>query len=375
MGREGSGTRKTRQRFPVGLLGMVVLVWSIESFLARNPVEFADFMSLSWSASAQAANTTRADVICLGDSLAKFGFVPSVIQKHTGRAATNLAVMGGQAPSSYFLLKRVIEAGSRPVAVIVDFHPNLLASSPRSNGPYWADLVSLRDALDLAWQTRDLDLMRQVVLACAFPSIKGRSELRASVALSIWGLPNEERDERLALTRNWRSNAGAQVSFRPRVARPFGEFSHGSNSTGRWSPSRANVTYVSKLLELASEHGVRVYWVLPPTTGSWFARRERLSLESQYDDFVHKFTVKHRNLVVIDGRRAGYPDSVFLDPTHLNQHGAVALSAALTTQLSENPRSRGWRELPVYRHTPEHFPSETMEQSRLAVSGASSRRG
>jgi len=66
------------------------------------------------------------DVLCFGDSQMKFGIAPHVVAARTGRPAYNLAIVGGQPPASYFLLRRALEAGARPSAVLFDLqgkHP------------------------------------------------------------------------------------------------------------------------------------------------------------------------------------------------------------------------------------------------------------
>ena len=82
----------------------------------------------------QSKNAYRA-----GDSLAKLGVAPSLVEARSGRSVYNLAVCAGQAPSSYFLLRRVLDSGARPTAILVDFFPRLLQVPPQHT-PLWPAL-------------------------------------------------------------------------------------------------------------------------------------------------------------------------------------------------------------------------------------------
>jgi len=48
-------------------------------------------------------------------------------------AGVNLALARGPAPATFFLLRRALEAGTRPEAIVVDFKPSVLVGSPRYN--------------------------------------------------------------------------------------------------------------------------------------------------------------------------------------------------------------------------------------------------
>ena len=67
---------------------MLGLVMVVESFTARHRLDFTDTASLSWAMSGEAAGAGAkgSDVLCAGDSLAKHGLLPRVIEDRSGVA-------------------------------------------------------------------------------------------------------------------------------------------------------------------------------------------------------------------------------------------------------------------------------------------------
>src|SRR5690242_12777653 len=115
-------TGARRHPWPVGMLGMLALVLAAESYVARHDLDFATLWSANWRHGAAAARREgpKSAVLAFGDSLVKDGVAAPVIEARLGRRAYNLAVFNGQAPASYFLLRRALDAGARPAAVLID---------------------------------------------------------------------------------------------------------------------------------------------------------------------------------------------------------------------------------------------------------------
>jgi len=82
----------------------------------------------------------------------------------------------------------------------------------------------------------------------------------------------------------------------------------------------------------------------------------------------------HSNLVIIDGRFAGYGASSFYDLTHLHAEGATELTAGLAGVLEpylSGTAATGqpsWASLPAFRGLPRDRGLEDFDQSKLAVS-------
>lgn len=360
-----------RGSFPLALTGMFALIALVEAVVGRYPVAFSDYMACSWRFAAEAARGTgaRAEVLGLGDSMLKLGVQPPVLERRLGRPSYNLAIYGGQAPSTYFLLRRVIESGGRPKVVIVNFHSNLLSASPTLSAPYWNELISARDGLELAYGTRSPNLVTRTALARLLPTFNGREEIRAAILASAGVKDNEELEARRSHQRNWQANhgghandsayhAGESIDVNP--ARP-----------GKWSPRTLHVGYVRRFLDLAQSRGIMVVWLIPPTHADWQLRRERLRVDELYTRFIRQMTTARPNVMVVDGRHAGYPQEAMVDSTHLGARGGTEVTEALADILA--PRLAGvtglpnWVDLPRYRGMNTDPCVETLGRSRQTL--------
>src|SRR5262249_44154060 len=140
------------------------------------------------------------------------------------------------------------------------------------------------------------------------------------------------------LLRNWRVNRGALV---PAACQPpdavggsEADAADPPKASGpAWFAYRANTVYVRKVLDLAAARGVPVFWLLPPTSPAHLARSERNGVDAGYAAFVRETQARYTNVVVIDGRRAGYRREVFSDLTHLDRRGASAFSEAVASLI------------------------------------------
>jgi len=202
---------------------MAVLIAAIECLAAPRIRESEVFTRVekSWQAAARAADGSegRAEILCFGDSLIKLGILPRVLEDRLGAAAYNLGVLGGQAPNSYFLLRKVLEKGNRPRALFVDFSENLLTFSPSQNAACWSHLHGWRDSLDVAWQSADPALAISTGLHRLLPGWCDQSYRHRLFAIhSGRGAASQETDAPGVFERNWRFNRGAQVAPRDFVA-------------------------------------------------------------------------------------------------------------------------------------------------------------
>ena len=365
---------------------MLVLVAAVEAAVGRQAGHLRDWQALSWRHAGRAARgaAARAGVVCLGDSQVKEGVLPALLEGRLGRPAYNLAVHGGQAPASFFLLRRALRGGARPAAVVVDFNPNLLSSAPRSGLPYWSDLVDARDAIDLARAARDPDLFAQTVALGLLPAFRHREAIRAGLADAWSGRPGEGRGSCLAVARNLDRNRGAWVTpIGPPPPDPDDLRPNPADRRG-WTPHPANLEYIHRLFATAEAHGITVFWLIPPTCPGWQSRRVRLGADAAYARLAGVLSEQHRNVVVVDGRASGFPPDAFRDATHLHVAGATVLTRSLADLIRStlSAKARGavgpsWVALPpAGRLPPGRAPGlEDMDESRAAIrTGGDSRR-
>jgi hypothetical protein len=358
------GIRQPR-RVPAGAIGMIVLIAAIEAILAGHELDVVtaeDWQYLQAGRDA-ASRTRRCDLLILGDSLAKFGVLPNVVGSRTGSRAYNLAIGGGQAPSSFELLRRAYQGGARPRAVVVDFSPYLIALPPRIAREHLPFLLGYSASLQLAWKARDPVLLANLVTRRTFFSLRCRPGLRSWVASTLAGRPGRDRAVMAETRRHWGQHAGAMVMPAVPGQRVVGTLQQRRFYPKGWTPDRVNSDYIRGLIELAGAHGSKVYWLIPPIHPAVEEANEAAGFDQRYVAFVSEQQRRYPGLVVIDGRHARYDPNVFFDADHLGREGAFALSEDLGDVLRSASRSRSpdrWVKLPRYR-------SRTTDPSLIAA--------
>ncbi|MBX6312139.1 MAG: hypothetical protein IRY99_04355 [Isosphaeraceae bacterium] len=370
----GSGSESGRGCVPWGLVGMLGLVLLAEGFIRRHTLDLATPLAANYRLAAQAARDEgpQCEVLCFGDSQIKFGVIPRVIEERAGRSAYNLALIGGQPPATYILLRRALEAGARPTAVLVNFKANMIAGDLRTNRRNLAELLDLRDCLALAWAYRDATFFATTALARALPSYRTRDEVRSAILTTLRNKPDDPRRVALPFVRNWVVNQGAMVgTVHPGYRGTVMPQEESIFFTTPWRRDAVNVAYLRRFLRLAEQHRIAVYWLIPPIAPDAQARREQLGLDAEFSRFVAAVQARHPNVTVIDGRHAGYEASSFVDSGHLSPSGAAAFSTAVAEVLrggaGASARSR-WIKLPPFR--PITIALEDLDQSRRVVEQA-----
>jgi hypothetical protein len=358
---------------------MLALIAGAEWFVSRNALSFMNAAELDWMASgwATAKHGARFDILCFGDSMLKFGIAPRVLEAKLGRRVHSFALLDGKPALTYLLFRRAIAAGARPAALIVDFPPEGLNQPPWHllTNPHWnALLASPREAWELAWNYHDREFFGHLVLARVLPTFRCRGQIRTALLAAFQGQAGPNADNNRPLVRNQRINGGGivlakQPSFQGEVPpQCVGDL---LNPSIVIQPE--NARYVRRLFRLAAEYNIAVYWLLPPLGSKVIAHRDQSGVHARYNRFVRSMQAQFPNVSVIDARHAGYHDSVFVDPVHLDRDGALALSSAVADVLQDalshaEPVSR-WVELPAYRDHDRHVALrlEDVEQSRLAL--------
>lgn len=315
---------------------MILLVWAVEGYIARHEDVVLPRVTRSWKASAGAAGSVAVgcDVLFFGDSQARLGLLPRVVEGRTGLSGYNLAVLRGMPASSYGLLKRALAAGARPKAVVVNFNPGLLASRPRLNAALWTRVLGPADAVALLARSRDPGLVVPTALAWIVPTWAVRAGVRDAV-LAALGEGDDDSVRALREDRETRTtHLGAlPLPENPKFTEPEAE--RAESATGRtWRCSRVNARYVREFVTLAEAHQARVFWVIPPMSPLLQAKRLRNGQEEAYSKFVSEIMAEHPNVVVVDGRRLRLDRASFVDPIHLSRRGADALSGVVADALA-----------------------------------------
>jgi hypothetical protein len=326
-----------RNRIPWGVVGMIGLIVVIECFVGRNWLDFSDPVSLSWRFSAEAARTDAAgsQVLCLGDSLVKHGLIPSVIEAESGLRTLNLSAARAPTLMTYFLFRRALDAGARPDAIIINAKPAVLIGGPEFNARYFQEVLTLRECAELFQISRRSSFMMSMLVGRLLPSLRGRLEVRSNLLSALGGQTDRLHDMNRTLWRNWTVNGGAHVAdldlrydgkVTPEVARRM--------QTDIFHVDKMNAEAIERLLQLAAKQGIPFFWLLTPLTAELQAFRDRSGSEAAYERFVRSAQSRYpQTMTVLDARRGDFPPRFFVDATHLNGRGAIALSRAVATVL------------------------------------------
>jgi hypothetical protein len=369
--------RPTRSRWPSGLVGMLAIVVIVEMTLARHPLRFTETAALSWRLAAEAipGEAKGCEVACLGDSLVKIGVIPEVIRAGSGCSTYNFAMAQAPAPATYFMLRRLIEAGGRPSAVILDFKPSVLAGRPQFSLRHWQTVLDFRESLELAKESRSVGMLVEIGLGRLLPSFRDRIEIRESVASAISGKSAPTFATNRLAQRNWGMNRGAHLnSSRSPFPGDVGPELHKKLLSDAWKCHRVNAIFVDRLMALAEAHKIPVYWLIPPLPPQLQARRKQSGVDEAYVAYARSMLAKHPSLTILDGRHSGYDDSTFADHTHLNGRGAIAMSRDLATIVGTPGGRTRWVDLPQFSDRPGIFPIEDVDQSRVALETEATRR-
>ena len=374
--RVDSASSSRGPRLPLGFAAMLVLLVLIESFIVSRDLDFVHPWSWDWRLTGQAARKEAKDceILCLGDSLVKFGVPPRVLEARLGRKAYNLAIGAANAPTTYFLLRRAIEAGAKPKVIVVDYKPHLLTYDLDSYTRHWPEFLTARECLELAFETRSAGFALETLVGRCLPSVRARFEIRANVEAAWRNESSSPREAVVPAWRNWRVNRGAQIMPR----NPFAASQKFAWTTDlfppRWRPLPINRRYVDRLFAFAESRGILVYWVIPPLSPATQLESERIGLDRKYEAFVRQVQTRHPGVIVVDGRHADYGQDLHFDPIHLDRAGAAAFATDLAKIIkrSEHDSTRAnlaWIALPRrLEQAIEPAPMmEDLEQSRIAL--------
>jgi hypothetical protein len=329
---------------PVGFIGMIGLIIAIEGLVSRHWLAWSDPVSLSWQFSDRAARHEARDceVLYLGDSLVKHGLVPSVLQHESGVKGVNLAAARAPALMTYFVLRRALDSGSRPSAIVIDTKPAVLIGGAAYNARYWPAALSPRECLELGRITGRGQLGVAMLAARLLPSLQSRLEVRSGIQAALNDTPDPIHEINRVLWRNWTVNGGANVanldsSYRGELSPEIQERLH----PDRWYFDPSNVDGIDRLLKLARDRRIRVFWLLPPISPGLQEWRERSGSEAKFEAFVRSFQKRYARVVtVLDARRLARDPSLYVDATHLSGRGAIVLSRAVGRVLGAGTSSR-----------------------------------
>lgn len=354
---------------------MLVTVAAIELVILCHAAELSHPSIWDWREAGRAARQRAgaSAILCFGDSQVKWGIQALVLERLTGQRVYNLAALAGQAPTSYFQLRRALASGPAPRSVLVNYAPFFLAHGPRVNLRRWPEMLDTRESWELACDAGDPGLFAAITLARLIPSLKQRDELRTLLTAALRGERNSSLYAINAFRRNFHRNHGSHAMdhdphFQGQLRAqdvPFVRFLN-------WRCDPLNATYVEKFLSLAQQRGIRVFWLIPPMAPAAQALFEENGNDGRYIDFVRKTAARFPAVCIVDGRHSGYSYTVCCDALHLDHQGASVFTAEVASLImrypKDDPMPAAWRwvQLPPYRDRSPDPSVERLSDSLLA---------
>src|SRR5262249_41928557 len=119
----GPTSPRGRRWLPLGLLGAIGLTLAVKTFVARVNLLITHPWAFAWRRGDWAARHVApgCEVLCFGDSLMQCGILPRVLEDRLALRSYNIAIGAGSPATTYFLLRRALESGARPRAVLVEY--------------------------------------------------------------------------------------------------------------------------------------------------------------------------------------------------------------------------------------------------------------
>jgi hypothetical protein len=363
--------RKRFRAAPWGLVGMLVLIAIVESVLSRHEIDFRLPIEEQWRVQGRESRrqAVRAEILCLGDSLVAQGVIPAVLEQRLGRPTYNLGLGGGQFPAHYFLLRRALESGAKPSALVIDAMPLQLTITASERVPLWATLLDTREIFEMAWISGDPSFLASALLAKQLPSIRFRLSIRQAIEAELSGSALSRRETNLAGSRNLRFNQGALILH------PYGNFQIDPRHQ-RWvypavvKPNRLNAESMERFFELAESHKIPVFWLLTPVCPTIQAHADQAGTSETHARFVREVQTRHPGITVVDARRSAYPETALGDSIHLAYPGAAVFTADLADAMAEALKDANhakWVKLPPYLDRPIEFRHEDLAESLKAL--------
>jgi hypothetical protein len=354
---------------PLGLLGMLLFVSLIERHIARRQ-DMSTIYALEWRRTGlvpRKKEVVDSPILCFGTSLTRFGISPRVLEETLQLPAYNLALSGGQPFPSYLMLRRTLEAGAKPRAILVDFMWMTIGQEHTYNERLITEMITLRDCAEFAWAAGDLNFFGRLAAATLIPSCRARHEVRTNIDFALRGWEPPRVPERLLFDRNATLNRGALLVPLGKTKVEF-DPDHPIIFQKDWDCTPVCKQYIGKFLDLASSHKIPVFWLIPPLPENTSGRLTELGIQARFAQFVKSMQVLHPEVVVLDGSGSHYEHSAFFDIIHLDRDGAVVWSADVASAVKrcmDSPQTLAgaWEHLPNYRPDPKAARVEDIDKT------------
>lgn len=313
----------------------IVIVVVIEAALAFSP-ENVMIRTMRWMRAALALDPTPA-VQIHGDSVAQGALLAGEIEKSLpqGTVVWNAALQGSGPEFTYFLLKRQIEGGHVPGAIVMAHSPHTFVTE--RTGVLVGGFLDWREVPEaLATGHHFFEALYGVLCRLSF-TLRHHEELgellkgrRAAIATWNDPIPTEAWVRKVggeAEARWAREGKGAPGPIHPVYRQRF-EVDPGERE------------YLGRTLALAHSHSIPVYWVTLPEHAAIKAVRDSVRFAPFYYAFVDSLA-KTGEVRVLQREFEVLPAEEFSDYTHLRLRAALAFSREIGEKLARERAAAG----------------------------------
>lgn len=265
--------------------------------------------------------TKSPDLQVMGDSVAKGAIIPQQLTEALpGHPYVyNTAIAGSGPEFSYFVLKREIDAGKTPKAILYAPSPHTFA-----NGR-----VALLAGAFCTWP-EIAELAKQGMAPCemvygCFCKLSWTLRYREQLADRLRGRAPETEGPQAAVEKvaGVTHRHYSPEHLRTSHKQPFGVF-------------HLNEVFFDKFMDMAQQNNIKVYWATPPVLPVVYENRKQYNFDQAYFQFLDEVCAKY-HVQTLQKEFLIYPDDQFKDYDHLDSVGAARFTQLLGEKMTHFP--------------------------------------
>ena len=313
---------KTNKQMIYSVMVFTVILFGIYSyFIINHKMLFMDVEYAMWEYAKEkthATNDESYNFMVLGDSRMKAAFIPEQFDDGDLNSL-NLSLGGSSAIEGYYTLKTYLENNKKPDYLLVAYSPAMLTWHTF----YWYRTVNFQylyndEYEEIAQLSKEIDNYYTIADADYMDSQIYAGKYLTQLINGIKGA-------------RWNDNASMLESLRKSKGHVFfgqneyaGDVSFEATEDD-FIPSKLLTRYVEKILKLAKEQDIKIYWYTPPVNETTFENITTTYINS-YNTYLEKFENEY-GLVILKSLHEIENDN-FSDPYHVFK-GAPVVSRSI----------------------------------------------
>lgn len=289
-----------------------------------------------------------ADVVIFGESVTQGGILEPDLKEHLGTgdwSFENLALASSSAPFAYFQLRNLEHQEQLPDAIIMGY---LVRSYMVDHGyKFLSRAANWQEFRVAAGMGVDFETLVAGLVGKVFYSFRYRNDI---ALLVLDGDPAFLRFPRLEAS--WSEQRQGWLRERRRHAEVWQgldridlEDVHESFLLP-FDPPAFTRRSLTRLLEIARNHDIPVYVVVPPVPQVLHQHRQEINFEPALRSYFEQLREEYPNLHLVDITAPVYPSELYQDASHLTLPGGERYTREIAGKLRE----------PMRHDFPEQFP-------------------